>query len=51
MKEIFGSVTSEFKYYWVDEMENPRGYANSKEECVAMAEEKCCTIYTILENH
>jgi len=51
MKEIFGAVTSEFKYYWVDEMENPRGYANSKEECIAMAEEQCCSDYTILETH
>lgn len=51
MKEIYGATTTEFKYYWVDEMENPRGYANSREECEAMAEEQCCEKYTILEVH
>lgn len=35
----------------LDEMENPRGYANSKEECQVMAEEQNCDKYTILEVH
>lgn len=37
MKEIIGVAIYEFKYYRVDNMENPRGYENLKEECEEMA--------------
>ena len=48
MKEIFGAPTNEFKFYWVDEMENPRGYANTEEECIEQARVQCCKKYTVL---
>lgn len=48
MKEIFGAPTNEFKFYWIDEMENPRGYANTEEECKEQASIQCCKKYTVL---
>lgn len=33
LTEIYGKSPDEFKYYWVDMMENPRGYADTEEEC------------------
>ena len=48
MKEIFGAPTNEFNFYWVDEMENPRGYANTEEECKEQASIQCCEKYTVL---
>lgn len=48
MEEILGANIDSFKYYWVDEMENPRGYANSKEDCKLQAELQKCINYTIL---
>lgn len=48
MKEILGADVSTFAFYWVDEMENPRGYANSEEECKQQADAQQCANYTIL---
>lgn len=42
MSEIYGAELSSFSYYWVDEEENIRGYANSEEECRNQAEEQEC---------
>lgn len=48
MREILGAEVSSYAFYWVDEMENPRGYANSEYECKIQAEEQQCLEYTIL---
>lgn len=48
MREILGADVNSFAFYWVDEMENPRGYANSEEECKRQAKAQQCSDYTIL---
>lgn len=48
MREILGAEVSSYTFYWVDEMENPRGYANSEYECKIQANEQQCLEYTIL---
>lgn len=47
MEEIFGADINGFAYYWVDEMENPRGYANTEEECKEQAKIQMCENYII----
>lgn len=49
MKEIWGDYPENYKYYWVDEMENPRGYANTEEECRRQARDQLCSWYKIME--
>ncbi len=48
MQEIWGKPVSEYKYYWVDINENPRGYADTKEMCEIQAREQGCVSYEIL---
>lgn len=48
MKEIWGDYPENYKFYWVDEMENPRGYANTEEECRQQAREQLCSWYKIM---
>lgn len=48
MTEILGKPLNEFKYYWIDINENPRGYADTKEECFRQAREQNCDDYEIL---
>ena len=48
MQEIWGKPVSEYKYYWVDINENPRGYADTKEMCEIQAREQGCVFYEIL---
>lgn len=48
MQEIWGKPVSEYKYYWVDINENPRGYADTKEMCETQAREQGCVFYEIL---
>lgn len=47
MKEIIGADINSFAYYWVDEMENLRGYANTEEECKEQARIQMCENYII----
>lgn len=47
MKEILGADINSFAYYWVDETENPRGYANTEEECKEQAKFQMCENYII----
>ena len=47
MGEIFGADINSFAYFWVDEMENPRGYANTEEECKEQAKFQMCENYII----
>lgn len=49
MKEILGDYLSNYKYYWIDEMENVRGYANSEEECMEQAKKQLCTWYRVMK--
>lgn len=49
MKEIWGDYTENYKYYWVDEMENPRGYANTEEECRQQARNQLCSWYKVMK--
>lgn len=51
MKEIFGKDINSFAYFWVDDMENPRGYADSEEECRTQAKLQGCLEYTIHSNN
>ena len=48
MAEIWEKPIREYKYYWVDSNENPRGYADSKEECDEQARTQSCISYEIL---
>lgn len=48
MKEILGADRKDFKYYWVDEMENPRGYAYTEQECKEQAFEQECKHFKVL---
>lgn len=48
MAEIWGKPISEYKYYWVDSCENPRGYADTKQECDKQARTQQCIPYEIL---
>lgn len=50
MKEIWGDYPSSFKYYWLDELENPRGYANTEEECLRQAREQLCSWYKVMKS-
>ena len=45
LKEIYGEEVGKFSFYWVDEMENIRGYANSDEECRLQAKQQGCDKY------
>lgn len=49
MKEIWGNYPENYRYYWVDEMENPRGYANTEEECRQQAKEQLCSWFKIMK--
>lgn len=49
MKEIWGDYPENYRYYWVDEMENPRGYANTEEECRQQAKEQLCSWFKIMK--
>ena len=49
MKEIWGDYPENYKYYWVDEMENPRGYANTEEECRQQARNQLCSWYKVMK--
>lgn len=46
--EIYGKSPEEFDFYWVDMEENPRGYADSEEECKNQAKNQKCEKYRIL---
>lgn len=48
MSEIYGKPPEEFAFYWVDMEENPRGYADSEEECRNQARNQKCEKYKIL---
>ena len=48
MEEIWGKRIREYKFYWVDDFENPRGYADTKEECDMQAKMQGCISYEIL---
>lgn len=48
MSGIWGKAPNKYKYYWVDMDENPRGYADTKEECERQAKEQECTSYEVL---
>lgn len=48
MREILGKSPEEFDFYWVDMEENPRGYADSEEECRNQARNQGCTYYKVL---
>lgn len=50
MTELHGGSIYEFAYYWLDAFQNPRGYANSEEECRKQAELQGCNEYVILKN-
>ncbi|MBQ8799668.1 MAG: helix-turn-helix transcriptional regulator [Lachnospiraceae bacterium] len=45
---LHGKNIYDFKYYWVDDMQNPRGYADTKEECEKQAMEQSCEDYYII---
>ncbi len=45
---LHGKYLYDFKYYWVDDMQNPRGYADTKEECEKQAIEQSCKKYHII---
>lgn len=47
MKEIIGADINSFAYYWVDKMENLRGYANTKAECKEQAKFQMCENYIV----
>lgn len=47
--KIYGHELSEFKYYWIDEEHNTRGYGFTKEECVEQAKQQECLQYEIVE--
>lgn len=47
MSEIYGKSPEEFDFYWVDMDENPRGYADSEEECRKQARNQRCDKYKI----
>lgn len=49
MAELHGGSIYEFAYYWVDDMQNPRGYADTEEECKRQVEEQDCKDYVILK--
>lgn len=48
LSEIYGKSPEEFTFYWVDMEENPRGYADSEEECRNQARNQKCEKYKIL---
>lgn len=48
LSEIYGKSPEEFEFYWVDMEENPRGYADSEEECRIQAGNQRCEEYKIL---
>lgn len=48
MSEIYGKSPEEFDFYWVDMEENPRGYADSEEECRKQARKQKCEQYKIM---
>lgn len=48
LSEIYGKSPEEFNFYWVDMDENPRGYADSEEECRNQAKNQKCEKYRIL---
>lgn len=48
LAEIYGKSPEEYKYYWVDMEENPRGYADTEEECMEQARRQKCEKYQIL---
>ncbi|MCM1187495.1 MAG: helix-turn-helix domain-containing protein [Lachnoclostridium sp.] len=48
LSEIYGKSPEEFDFYWVDMEENPRGYADSEEECGNQARNQKCEKYKIL---
>lgn len=48
MSEIYGKSPEEFGFYWVDMEENPRGYADSEEECRNQARNQKCKEFKIL---
>lgn len=49
MTELIGQSPYSFKYYWVDETETPRGYADSEEQCCQQAKEQRCNRYRIMK--
>lgn len=49
MAELYGKSIYQFAYYWMDDMENPRGYANTEDECKRQAEEQGCKNYVIMK--
>lgn len=48
LSEIYGKSPEEFDFYGVDMEENPRGYADSEEECRNQARNQKCKEYKIL---
>lgn len=48
MEEILGKGKEQFKYYWIDELENLRGYAMTEEECNEQAAYQECEVYEII---
>lgn len=48
LSEIYGKSPEEFDFYWVDMEENPRGYADSEEECRTQARNQRCKEFKIL---
>lgn len=48
MTEIYGAEINSLAYYWIDDEENVRGYANTEEECRVQAEFQKCVDYRII---
>ena len=46
-KSIYGKSLDDM-YYWIDELDQIRGFANTEAECKKQAEEQGCVKYTIL---
>lgn len=48
LTEIYGKNIKQFAFYWADEEENIRGYANTEDECREQAKIQECDNYFIL---